>query len=464
MLQIRTTGIDDYLDGSANIKMLVIGGPGVGKTRMASYWPKPIYLDCENGRGSLVDRNMPYIEVKNSKNMLDSLELLKSYESQIKVERPYQTVVIDTIDSFQRKVKDEWLQQTKAGVFTGYDAWGFLDSKMQILTTRLLNLDYNVIVLAHHEDKKLGVGDDAKREFKLQLQGQVHNQIFNDLDLVGFMEPYWDNVEGEGRIQRRGLSFQPTPDKPFLKDRFNCTPKWMPIEFSDEDYQQMWRAFMDRPGLEDLPESQVVADVPDHEVLAAAAAAAANAPHVIGPIDGGPLQPPADQPQQAPDVGHALIELEKMTVAQLVAKAKSIGLSPRGNQLKAEILADIKTTLADDAAKASQTAQDKPAEPAPAQTTTSSEPIKVDPKTGEILSPEQVAERLGAEVIEVIDHPPTDTPNPPAGAAVAGGECVECHSDVSADLADPVRRNYVRLGRVKFKRNLCANCVQKLNK
>ena len=61
---------EDYLDGSANIKMLVIGSPGSGKTRSASFWPKPIYADIEAGRGSLRDRRIPYVEIKNSQQML----------------------------------------------------------------------------------------------------------------------------------------------------------------------------------------------------------------------------------------------------------------------------------------------------------------------------------------------------------------------------------------------------------
>jgi hypothetical protein len=54
-------------------------------------------------------------------------------------------VVIDTLDGYQRKVKEEWLAENKQAIFTGRDAWGFLESKMSQLLTRLLNLDYNII-------------------------------------------------------------------------------------------------------------------------------------------------------------------------------------------------------------------------------------------------------------------------------------------------------------------------------
>ena len=47
-LQIKTTGIEDYLDesGQAFIKALVMGQASAGKTRSASFWPKQAYAPC----------------------------------------------------------------------------------------------------------------------------------------------------------------------------------------------------------------------------------------------------------------------------------------------------------------------------------------------------------------------------------------------------------------------------------
>jgi AAA domain len=78
-------------------------------------------------------------------------------------------------------VKDEWIQQTRAEAFRGYEAWGYLDTKMSMLMTRLLNLDLNVIVLAHYKTAKIkGADDSESREIVLQLQGDIQNTIYND--------------------------------------------------------------------------------------------------------------------------------------------------------------------------------------------------------------------------------------------------------------------------------------------
>ncbi len=173
--------------------------------------------DCENGRGSIADRKVAYAQIKNSTDMLDFLSHLKGLERIPKKDRQFQTVVIDTLDAFQRSVKDEWMQKTKSPAFKGYDAWGFLEASLGSLMTRLLNLDYNVIVLVHFKHKNVKDGDNETRELVLQLQGDLANTIFDDFDLVGWLGTYWEAEEGQ-RIQKRGLTFETTPDRPFLKE------------------------------------------------------------------------------------------------------------------------------------------------------------------------------------------------------------------------------------------------------
>ena len=254
-LKIQTTGIEQYAPGGqAVLKTMFIGGPGAGKTRLSSYWPKPIYADCEGGLSSIADRKMPFVTIKNSQDMLDLLAFLKMECRRPYQDRQYQTVVIDTLDAFQRKVKDEWLQANPGSQsFRGFDAWGYLDAKMQMLLTRLLNLDMHVIVAVHYKDKtiKEGTGENAteRQELMLQLSGEVKDNVFNDFDLVGWLGKYYEAVDGQ-RVEKRGLTFKSTPEKPFLKDRLHVTPPWMEVTFSDDDYGNLFAAFTSR--LDDL--------------------------------------------------------------------------------------------------------------------------------------------------------------------------------------------------------------------
>ena len=263
-LKIQTTGIEQYAaGGEGRLQVMIIGGPGAGKTRFSSYWPKPIYANCEAGLASIADRKMPFVDIKKSQDMLDLLSHLALECRRPYRDRQYQTVVIDTLDAFQRAVKDEWLLQNPGSQsFRGFDAWGYLDAKMQMLLTRLLNLDMNVIVLAHYKDKtiKEGVGETAteRQELMLQLSGEVKDSVFNDFDLVGWMGTYWEVEDGQ-RVEKRGLTFKRTPDKPFLKDRLNVTPKWMEVQFADSDYTNLFSAVASR--LDEMTPSETVGEI-----------------------------------------------------------------------------------------------------------------------------------------------------------------------------------------------------------
>lgn len=327
-LRIGTTGLEQYSpSGEGRVKALIIGGPGTGKTRWSSFFPKPIFLDCEGGLASVADRRVQYVTISNSNDMLEALNYLKVESRRKPSERDFRTVVVDTLDAFQRKVKDEWLQaHPNESSFRGFEAWGYLETKMQALTTRLLNLDMNVIVAVHFTEKTIseGSGDNKtdRQEFQLQLSGAIKDQVFNDFDLVGWMGTYFElDRETNSRVQRRGLTFKPTPDKPFLKDRLHVTPSWMEVQFSDEDYATLFAAVTSR--LDDLPESEEFGVIPD-----GMGDPFAPTSGVLAPLAGGAL-PPQD-PREIPLAQHDKPTLMKM--------ARDAGLDVKGNTLKGELV------------------------------------------------------------------------------------------------------------------------------
>lgn len=329
-LTIRTTGLEEYAPGGkARLKMMNIGGPGAGKTRMASFWPKPIWADCEGGLASVADRNVPYATIATSDDMLDFLAFLARESAKPDAQRQYLTVVIDTLDAFQRKVKDEWLQKNPSSQsFRGFEAWGYLDSKMQMLLTRLLNLDMNVIVNVHYKEKtiKEGSGTEAaeRQELMLQLSGDVKDSAFNDFDLVAWMGTFW--VAGpEGREQRRGLTFNATPEKPFLKDRLHFTPKWFEVTFTDNDYAGLFSLLQAR--LEEIREEagqggEVVGEIPTASDFRPTSA--------VGPDSarGGALAP--QDPRDVPVSQYGKPELQSF--------ARLLGIEFKGNTLKSELI------------------------------------------------------------------------------------------------------------------------------
>lgn len=355
-LKIKQTGLEQYAPGGeANLKTMIIGGPGAGKTRMASFWPLPIYANCEDGLASVADRGVPYVDVASSDDMLEFLKYLKLECSKPKNQRKFATAIVDTLDSFQRKVKDEWIRANNAASFGGFEAWGYLDAKMQMLMTRLLNLDMNVIVLVHYKDKTWteGKGDNKveRHELMLQLQGDIKDSAFNDFDLVGWLGTYWESDEDLNRVQSRGLTFQPTPDRPFLKDRLFVTPEWMKVEFTEDDYFRLFNAFTSR--LDELGEGgelEEIPEIPDE--------APVSGDGVVSDLSGGPVPP--QEPKDMP-----LDQLKKTDLIQMAREMPGIKDKVKSSMLKDELVQMIH----DERERVKQQASEPAAEQPESQTT-----------------------------------------------------------------------------------------------
>jgi hypothetical protein len=326
----------------------------------------------------------------------------------------------------------------------------------------------------------------------LQLSGEVKDNVFNDFDLVGWIGKYYEAVDGQ-RVEKRGLTFKSTPEKPFLKDRLHVTPPWMEVRFSDEDYGDLFAAFTSR--LDDLEEGQDIGEIPSASPEEMRPSAG-----VVGPHSGGGALAPVD-PKDIPLAQHDKPTLQKM--------ARDLGVEFRQNTIKAELIEAIekaRTAKAESDASPASPAPEVPAAAEPAaETPAATTPVaatrdedaisederplalaetveapapvddiatevgSVDPATGEIrpMSVDEVVNAVGGEVISVTDtveEPPVPAaspapvapPAPPAPTALPatskGSTCEEpgCGKDLSGENQD-----YVKLSQIKFRAYLC---------
>lgn len=296
-LIIRTTGIEDYLDGGeGRVKALIMGPPGAGKTRSSSFWPKPILADCEDGRMAVADRGIPYARIRNSEDMKELLRRLYAETNKPPLERAYLTLVIDTLDSYQRLVIAERLKVTGNEGLSGFADWGYLDNKMQQLVSALQGLRMNVVVNLHVKSEKVGEDEDGKGGYLVQspkLKGDLREQIAAEFDLVGYMGTTFEMVNGE-RTQVRAIQWHATPDRPILKDRSGTLPKFTSVSFTDRDYYGLFEQLAAKA--ESLKESVVV------EQLEVAEPVAPVAPKQGGPVSktAEPVPTPVDTPPSPP--------------------------------------------------------------------------------------------------------------------------------------------------------------------
>ena len=257
MIQIKTTGLEDYLDGeggTTNIKALILGRPGSGKTRAASFWKRPFLCDFEDGRAVLADRGIPYVRIRSIKEAEETLAYIKKEVG--KKDRGFDTVVVDTIDGFQLTSTRERLAKVnreRLEAFEGdYDA---VNNPIKTFIQGLLELDVNVIVNAHikeagqvkvkgQENQKAKLGEDTlsvTQAWTVDMVGGIREQVAGWFDLVGVMENEW-GVEGGQKVIKRYIRWQPTPEIPFLKDRLFAFGRKTPVRFAESDYTQLVEA------------------------------------------------------------------------------------------------------------------------------------------------------------------------------------------------------------------------------
>lgn len=262
-LVIKRTSWEDYLDpsGGAYVKALIMGVHDAGKTRSASFWPKPIFADCEDGRMSIADRAVPYARIRSTEQMDALLELLRKECQKPAGRRQYETLVIDTFDAYQRTVIQERLKAEKKESLSGWADWGFLDGKMTQLIENLLNLPMNIVVLLHTKDAN-EAGDDGEESRlvkKARLKGDIKDSIFQDFDLIGQMEVYYKADKGE-RVRGRHIRWHSEPSHPLPRDRSGRLPRFTEVDFSEQDYWRIFNAMTS--GLDELPkDSGVIAEI-----------------------------------------------------------------------------------------------------------------------------------------------------------------------------------------------------------
>lgn len=457
-LIIRTTGVEDFLDaaGESHIKALIMGESSAGKTRSASFWPSPIFADCENGRMSLADRRVPYGAIKSSADM-DALlrELEVHCATTPAAQRKYKTLVIDTLDAYQRIIVAEILKAGRKESMSGYQDWGQLDAKMTALIGRLQKLPMNIIVNLHLKQRQ--DGDDGPLIYEPRLQGAVRDQITGEFDLVGHMATYWQVVEGNRQL-RRAIKWHPDPQFPVLKDRSGQLPKFTEVNFTEQDYvglfELMFGEYLDSlTPAEDIETIEIPSDVPVEEPRAGGPVAVAKSAKVAGP-DTVPVQTEAKPRKAAVPPSKRAPSRATPAATKAAEKATETPEQPAQPEPAPEPAAEEPETPE----------EPPPAEPAQARkrtTAPAAEFTEAQAVVEQELGGKAIAEETTTEEVE----PPADSaektgkPPIPCGTAARNNDSPAegCGKDVNSFGAPDI----INIGLLKTRTYLCPECFQK---
>lgn len=258
-LSVKRTGNAEY---GRYIKALICGFPGSGKTLLSSTFVNPFYASAEGGLMSIADRNVPYIDIKSS---TDLLAFKHAVDQDPKTRQeilgfPVDTVVIDTIDEVQRILIRERLEEQKKEAMQLQD-WGWIGEQMAAIIRGFRNLPLNVVFTCHL--KETTDSDSGKVWMEPGLQGAIAGQIPAAVDLALLLRTTTVAAVEDGQAIKkfvRLLVTQPDSQHRWVKDRSGKLPPEVEVDF-ESDYKRLYEYIYGDLDTDVEPEPEVVSQV-----------------------------------------------------------------------------------------------------------------------------------------------------------------------------------------------------------
>lgn len=172
----------------------IYGVPFCGKTTFANAFPDPLMLNTD---GNIKFVDAPYIRIKDevkvegrqTKRTL-AWELFKDTISELeKKENSFRTIIVDLLEDLYEHCRLYMYQQM--GITHESDdsfrAWDKVRGEFLNTLKRLMNLDYENIILISHEDTSKDItrkGGDKITAIKPNLQEKIANKVAGMVDVV----------------------------------------------------------------------------------------------------------------------------------------------------------------------------------------------------------------------------------------------------------------------------------------
>lgn len=171
------------------IRMIIAGFPGLGKSTLALSAPKPLHIDVDRG----IDRvpaiyRKPYIQPADYNELLNDLKPDNIAD--------FETLVIDTGGQLI-KLMSTWAisNDPKNGKRDGtlsLQGYGVIGREFERLMNKCYyELNKHVVVVFHAKEDK----DGDNTRLRLLVEGQTKDNVWQPMDLGGFME-----MQGDKRI------------------------------------------------------------------------------------------------------------------------------------------------------------------------------------------------------------------------------------------------------------------------
>lgn len=142
--------------GIPNLKVLIYGDPGVGKTTFAASAPKPLLIDVERGSRSVLNVNNPVdvLEFRSIEQVEATIQFLKDGNEAFD---KYETIVLDSMTEMQARLIDQQLRSLGGGAPVYKADWGVYGEntqRLRMLISAFRDIPKNLICTAHSRPEK----------------------------------------------------------------------------------------------------------------------------------------------------------------------------------------------------------------------------------------------------------------------------------------------------------------------
>ena len=169
------------LNVQTNIKALIYGQPGLGKTTFALSAPNPVLLDFDGG-----------VHRVNSMHQEDTLQV-ESWNDVLEVIddgslNEYKTIIIDTagkmLDAMSSYLIAKNPKLGRANGALSLQGYGERKAEFNNFIKKISAMNKHIIFVAHEKEEKEG---DVKY-VRPEIGGSSGNDLYKELDLIGYME------------------------------------------------------------------------------------------------------------------------------------------------------------------------------------------------------------------------------------------------------------------------------------
>ncbi len=198
------------------LRVVLYGVEGIGKTTLASQFPRPVFLDTEGSTVHFDVERVPNPRDEHDPVIRKWVDLLGVMHQLVHDRHGYETVVIDSADWAESLATTHLLESDKEKKRTSIEDYGYgkgyvmlaeIVSKCLAICDEMVRAGLNVVWVAHSKSVRVSPPDqtDGFDRYELKMHKQVGPLFKEWCDLLLFLNYRTIIAEGDdGRMKGRG--------------------------------------------------------------------------------------------------------------------------------------------------------------------------------------------------------------------------------------------------------------------